>query len=283
MDTTPMRHMKRHMSDIGPIDTEQGLEAAARYLPEVLHLKYGDRSRWGWGPSMRTKFGYCTPEDWYEATVFSLVTETTNWLDVGCGRELLPSNRPAAEILARRCRLLAGVDPSENVLDNQLLHRRTQISVEEYRTDEKFDLITLAMVAEHIIEPQKTLAALARLAAPGGRVVIYTVDKWSTSSVVATLTPTSVHHLIKTVLWRTEERDTFPTAYRMNTRRELARLFAQAGFPEETFCRLADTRAFGRWKTLAKTELVLWRILLRAGLPYPERCILAVYRNAGGF
>lgn len=256
-----------------------GPEGALPHLPAVLRLKYGPPERLGWRPRLRRRFGYRTPDDWYEATVTALVGEETLWLDVGCGREVFPSNPAAARLLAGRCRLLAGVDPGDNIDDNRLLHDRAKCTLEAFRTERTYDLITLRMVAEHIAHPRDAVAALARLAKPGGRVVVYTVWKWSPAAIAAAVTPMAVHHRLKKLLWNTAERDSFPTTYRMNTRGTLRRLFEAAGFVEDSLHHLDDTRALARWKVLAVAELSVWKLLRAAGLPYPERCLLGVYRR----
>lgn len=246
---------------------------------ELLTLKHGNTSKWGWGPRLRSRFGYRTPDDWYEAFLFEAVQADTAWLDVGCGRFLFQSNHPLASLLAKRCRLLVGLDPDKNIDDNPYLHQRAKCHIEDFITDAQFDLITLRMVAEHIREPEKVVQQLARLVKPGGRIVIYTVSKWSPVSLVAAATPISVHHAVKRLFWKTSERDTFPTVYKMNTRRALHRLFAGAGLVEESFRYLDDCRSLQRWKMLNVLELSLWKLLRSFGLHYPELCILATYRK----
>ena len=201
----------------------------AASLSAVLKLKYGPLDKTGWGPRLRSRFGYQTPDDWYEATLFQSVTKDTVWLDVGCGRFLLGSNHPTAKVLAKRCRHLVGLDPSDNIDDNPYVHERVKSTLEDYQTDREFDLISLRMVAEHICNPEAAIAALSRLTKPGGQVVIYTTCKWSPACLVAAATPMSVHHAAKRWLWGTEERDSFPVAYKMNTRGTLRRLFAKEG------------------------------------------------------
>jgi hypothetical protein len=61
-------------------------------LLEVVRHKYGASGPTGWAPRLRSHFGYFTPDDIYEAAVASLVTPKTAWLDVGCGRDIFPSN-----------------------------------------------------------------------------------------------------------------------------------------------------------------------------------------------
>ncbi len=135
------------------------------------------------------------------------------------------------------------------------------------------------MVAEHISDPNAAVAALARLAAPGAAVVIYTVAKWAPVTIVSAVTPFRFHQLVKRVLWNTDDKDTFPTVYRMNTRTELQRLFHGAGFEEEGFHYLDDCRSFGRFMALSRVELAAWKALRSVGLRYPEACILAIFRK----
>jgi hypothetical protein len=40
------------------------LQAAAPAILQVLDMKYGPVEDRGWGPSLRSKFHYCTPDDW---------------------------------------------------------------------------------------------------------------------------------------------------------------------------------------------------------------------------
>jgi SAM-dependent methyltransferase len=148
-------------------------------LEHVVGLKTQARTAIGWSPRLRRRFGYYTPDEWYEATVFRLVEPKTDWLDVGCGRDVFRSNYPLAQKLAARCRQLTGLDPSDNIDENALVHEKVKSLLEDYRPNRGFDLITLSMVAEHITDPRAAVQSLAGLTRPGGRVVIYTVNKWS--------------------------------------------------------------------------------------------------------
>jgi 2-polyprenyl-3-methyl-5-hydroxy-6-metoxy-1,4-benzoquinol methylase len=250
------------------------------HLLELFRHKYEQTLPVGWSPLLRRKFGYFNPDDIYEATLDTLVGPETDWLDVGCGRDVFPSNFAMAKILAQRCRILAGLDPSDNIDENPLLHERYKGTIESFQPKRQFDMVTLRMVAEHISDPPGTAAALARLCKPGGRVVIYTVYKWSPVTIVSSLAPFWLHHVVKKRIWNTEEKDTFPTEYRMNTRRDLRRIMGAAGFEEERFSYLDDCRSFARWKLTNLMELVGWKVLRSIGLHYPEVCLLGIYRRS---
>jgi SAM-dependent methyltransferase len=251
--------------------------AEARH--EVFRLKIGPSGVLGWSPRIRQRFGYFTPDEWYEAVLFCLINKDTDWLDVGCGRDLFPSNENLAKTLSSRCRLLIGVDPDDNINENTVLHKREQCLIEQYNTEQQFSIITLRMVAEHVANPETTVSALNRLTRVGGRVVIYTVSKWSPASLTAAVTPMAIHHAVKQVLWGSSPEDTFPTVYRMNTRKKLRQLFSVAGFTEEKFLYLNDCRSFGRWRFTLMLELLAERVLRTLGLRYPEICLLGIYRK----
>lgn len=255
------------------------MTATPDQLLAVFRSKYGDPATAGPNPRRRFRFGYFTPDDHYEAVVEQLVTPGCRWLDVGGGRDVFPSNPTLARTLADRCGHLAAVDPSPNVHENPFAREKVQAFIEGYASAEPFDLLTLRMVAEHIARPDEALDSMALLLKPGGRLVIYTINKFAPVSVAAWVLPFWLHHPIKRVMWRTEEKDTFPVTYKMNTRATLRRLAAAHGFAEESFAHLDDCRTFHRFRLLNYAELASWKALRAVGLWYPENCLLGVYRK----
>jgi 2-polyprenyl-3-methyl-5-hydroxy-6-metoxy-1,4-benzoquinol methylase len=256
------------------------LQVTTAELREVFRLRHeAGRASMGWGPRLRSRFGYFTPDEYYEAVVARLVTPGCAWLDVGCGRNIFPSNHALARMLARRCGVLVGVDPDETLEENDLVHERARQRIEDFKTERTFDVVTLRMVAEHVTDPAGTLSALARLTKCGGKVVIYTINQWSPVPMITWLVPFRLHHLPKRLLWQTDPKDTFPVAYHLNTRRVLRRIFEQHRFREAAFGHLDDCRTFSRFRSLLTLELCLWRGLRAIGLRYPENCLLGIYER----
>jgi SAM-dependent methyltransferase len=255
------------------------LELTRTEMDECVRFHYGNPDSLGPNPRLWRQYAYYLPDDFYEAMVSKLVQAESLWLDIGCGRDLFPNNPSLAKTLSSRCALLVGLDPDDNIQDNRWLHEAVKGTLHEYRPNRKYHLVTLRMVAEHLTDPQATVESLARLTRPGGKVILFTVFKWSPTAVLARLVPFHLHHGVKRLLWQTEERDTFPVAYRMNTRSCLDRLFAGAGFQECYFAYLPDCRLFAQFRILHRLELSLWRLLETVGLPYPECCLLAVYER----
>ena len=247
-------------------------------LVDVFIQKYGEIAHLNWSPALRWKFGYFNPDDVYEALMSKLVTERTTWLDVGCGRNIFPSNHKLSQILAERAKLLVGIDPDHTLNDNPYVHEKVLGTMEDFRDSRKFNLITLRMVAEHVAQPEQLMTSLTKVIEPGGLVLIYTVYKYSPVPFITNLVPFKFHNPVKKILWGTEPADTFPTCFKMNTRNTLLELFAKNNFSERLFMRLDDCRTFSGFKPLAYAELAMQRVLKRMGLQYPEYCLVGVYQ-----
>jgi SAM-dependent methyltransferase len=247
-------------------------------LARLFALKYGDPATTT-GPNSRRRdaHGYFLPADVYEATVANAVFPGCDWLDVGGGASPFPDNPKLAAELASRAGRFVGVDPSSNVFDNPYTREKHQAFIEHYSSPAPFDLATLRMVAEHVTDPAAVIGALARLVKPGGRAIVFTVDLWSPITIVSRVIPFGLHYPVKKFLWGGEEKDTFPTAYRMNTRRELKKLFSRGKFRESEFAWVDDCSALSRFPALNKLELIARTAMRKVSLRYPECNLLGVY------
>jgi len=248
-------------------------------LRQMFRLRYGDPGALGWGPQLRLEYDYFTPDDVYEALIAGLIAPGTAWLDVGCGRELFPSNHALSEALSRRCARLTGLDPDPTLQENEWVHDKVAGVIDDFDGGGEFDVVTLRMVAEHVDDPERCVAAIARALRPGGIAVIYTVFGGSPMPLLTRLAPMSLRHVVKSWLWGTQPKDTFPTRFRMNGRGKLARLFAGVSMREEAFWRLDDCRTFARFRAINELELGLRSVCRTFGVPYPEHCLLGVYRK----
>jgi len=250
-----------------------------RALRQMFALRYGSGAELGWGPALRASNGYYTPDDVYEAFVAGIVAPGMHWLDVGCGRHLFPNNERLAATLSRRSARLVGVDPDPTLQENPWVHEKVALGIDAYDGGGAFDLVTLRMVAEHIADPEACVRGMHRALRPGGLAVVYTVFAGSPMPLLTRLAPMGLRHRVKSWLWGTSPKDTFPTCFKMNTRGALQRLFAGVGMREAAFLRLDDCRTFARFRSLAEGELLLLRACRALGVPYPEHCLLGVYRR----
>lgn len=102
-------------------------------------------------------------------------------IDVGCGAGLL------AEPLARLGAKVTGIDASPELIGVARDHATAGGLEIDYRSGEvgelegQFDLITCMEVIEHVADPSTFIAALARLLAPGGLLILSTPNAtgWS--------------------------------------------------------------------------------------------------------
>lgn len=248
-------------------------------LRSLFDRKYSRYGEPGWGPMMRLKLDYYTPDDHYEAMVSRLIKPGVAWCDVGCGRDIFPNFPELGRELAERAGFVFGIDPDDNILENKVVNEHFHGIVEDCQTQHRFDLITMRMVAEHIADPVRSMSKVAELLKPGGRLVIYTPHKWAPMSLIANTVPFALHHPFKRFLWDTEARDTFATQYKLNTQKDLQRHCGSAGMREEFYERLDDCRITGGFRWLNQLELWARTGARAVGLGYPEACILTVYRK----
>jgi len=251
----------------------------ATALRQMFHLRYGALDRLGWGSRLRREHAYYTPDDVYEALIAGLVAPGLHWLDVGCGRHLFPNNPALADALSARCARLVGVDPAPTLAENPWVHEKAPCGIDTYDGKGAFDLVTLRMVAEHIADPGASVRGVDRALRPGGVAVVFTVSAWSPVPLLTRLAPMGLRHRVKSWLWGTQPKDTFPTCFKMNSRGALQRQFAAVGMHEEQFLRLDDCRTFARFRGLSEMELRAMRIFRMVGVPYPEHCLLGIYRK----
>lgn len=162
------------------------------------------------------------PDRIYEATARELASGARRVLDFGAGRGL-------HEIDLRTGRnTVDGCDVDGAVLANPLLHRATIVRLGEPLPypDASFDLIVARYVLEHVEHPEIVAAELRRVLAPGGTLLAITPNKYGYVALAASMVPNALHvAVLKLVQPDKLPEDTFPTRYRMNTRRDLERVF----------------------------------------------------------
>lgn len=171
------------------------------------------------------------PYKTFEKTVELYLPANGVLLDAGCGRTV-----PVLRKYAGRARRLIGVElvsftdvpPGIETYNADLAHLPLE--------DSCVDLIMSRSVFEHLTDPQSVYREFARVLRPGGRLVFLTANLWDYGTLVAKVVPNRFHGaVVRRVEGRPEE-DTFPTAYRTNSRGAVNRLARRAGLEVEDFC-----------------------------------------------
>lgn len=163
----------------------------------------------------------------------SLIHGDMTVLDFGAGRgaQLSEAKSPYRANLATlkgKVKYLVGADVDNAVLQNPYLDEATIITIGKplpYE-DGTFDLIYADWVLEHVSTPSEFTSEIRRLLKPDGWFCARTPNRWGMTGIGTNLIPNKYHTKLLNVLQPSrQDRDVFPTAYRMNTNREIKRLF----------------------------------------------------------
>ena len=166
----------------------------------------------------------------YEERVESLLTPDSVLLDAGCGRTV-----PVLRKYLGRARGLIGVElVSFTDVPSGIDTYNADLSAMPL-PDASVDLIISRSVFEHLTHPEAVYKELSRVLRPGGAVLFLTANMWDYGTLVARLVPNRFHARIVSKVEGRAEEDTFPTAYRTNTRADVERLAASAGLTVESF------------------------------------------------
>lgn len=162
-------------------------------------------------------------------------------LDVGAGDGRQAYSMWLRSIAAR----IVGVDPSVRILANEQADERHQSTLEQFASAHPhvFDLAVLCYVVEHVLTPDRFLAALHHCLKPGGSAFVLTphvLHYFGASAFLARRL-----HVDEWVLRHARDEATLRdwhvrVQYRMNSRHRLARLAGSAGFRHLEFHMLDD-------------------------------------------
>ncbi len=125
---------------------------------------------------------------WADRHIQSAFHRSATVLDVGCGAGI------AAEALARLGHNVTGIDAAPEVIaaaeqhclgENLPLRYRTITAEALLETGQKYEAITALEVIEHVANPAAFIRSLAGLLAPGGVLVMSTINRTRRSYVTA--------------------------------------------------------------------------------------------------
>jgi SAM-dependent methyltransferase len=212
------------MSGLLPLDRQNAYRA--RYQAQ----------RPGWAPSGEV----------LEARVRAHLSPAARVLDLGCGRG------GVLELLWPEVRLAVGLDPDlASLREHRAAFPRAGGSGEALAfAAGSFDLVLALWLLEHLAQPERVLAEMQRVLAPGGRAIVLTPNNRHpvvAANRLSQLFPAAQRRLVPRLYGRAEA-DTFSVHYRANTPARLRDLAAQAGFsgalvsviPDPTYLAFGD-------------------------------------------
>jgi SAM-dependent methyltransferase len=155
-----------------------------------------------------------------------------NILDYGAGRGEAFETREALSTHLRDLRSdgahVCACDIDSAVKSHPCSHEQVVISPDRPLPfpDGAFDLIVSDMTFEHITRPQFVASELLRVLKPGGYICARTPNKYGYVALITRFIPNPRHvGLLRHVQPDRKAQDVFPTVYRMNTPRQIRRLF----------------------------------------------------------
>lgn len=200
-------------------------------------------------------------------------------VDFGAGRgqgadDAVPYRRDLA-VLRGKVRRVVGVDVDPAVLDNP------KVDVAEIVEpgaplplgDGSVDVVVSDFTFEHVTDPAWAGRELTRILAPGGWICARTPNRWGYIGIPTRLVPNRLHHAaLRRAQPQKQERDTFPTAYRLNSPAQLRRAFPSAVFDDFGYAFDSEPAYFG-------ASRVAWRTMqgVFALTPPPLRSMLFVF------
>jgi len=201
----------------------------------------------------------------YERRLAEVIRPDRDWLDLGCGHQVLPSWRAQSEAaIVATCRSVTGIDYDLPSLQKHRSVRRRirgDISALPFQ-DGSFDVVTANMVVEHLSDPVRQFREIARVLRPRGIFVLHTPNALGYSTMLSRLAPERLKAAAIRILDGRTASDVFPTHYRANTDRALIDVGSQAGLDMVRLQMIASDAMFAVIPPLAAVELAAIRLTL---------------------
>ncbi|RZT87895.1 methyltransferase family protein [Pseudonocardia sediminis] len=210
-----------------------------------------------------------TVEFW--SRVNALLPQAATVLDLGAGRGQFMDDpvafRRDLHDLKPRCARLIGLDVDEAVLENTAVHEAMVIEGSGAFPigTGSVDMVVSDWTFEHVDRPETTAREIDRVLRPGGWVCARTPRKWGAIGIPTRLTPNRLHApILRTLQPDKKVEDTFPTAYRLNSRSALKCYFPRHRFSHHVYEYESEPAYFGSSRAAMRAGMVLTKVIPRA-------------------
>jgi SAM-dependent methyltransferase len=210
------------------------------------------------------------------------VTRDTRWLDIGCGRSILPRWRKEEETqLVAMCRQVVGIDYDfDSIESNQGISAKVRGNIIQlpFKND-AFDLITANMVVEHLDSPCDQFLEISRIMKSKGLFLFHTPNVFGYGVLMARLVPNWLKNKLIYLLEGREERDVFETYYRANSEKRIHELARGCGFEVMKIEILVSDPVFVSIPPICLPELIWIRMLMTKPLRSLRTNIIAILQK----
>jgi len=192
----------------------------------------------------------------YAALVGRHINPETRVLDAGCGRG------GVIERYWEEARQVVGVDADlASLREHRCLTQLVSADLGQLPFgDGCFDLVLCSWVVEHLTNPGDVFGELARVLRSGGHLLLLTPNAWNYVTIGQRLVPGRLQHRLTRAIYGREDKDTFPVAYKANTRGSLEGRLRRAGFLNEEFHLVGDPSYVAGNETLFRLAVAWERI-----------------------
>jgi SAM-dependent methyltransferase len=180
-----------------------------------------------WRLVARLAPGLLNSQHAYGRVLADEVGRVSQWLDLGCGHDFLPSFVDHARLHTARAKCtVVGIDADGSALARHHgLRHRVRGNIERLPFhDDSFDLATANMVVEHVAHPDRLFAEIARVLRPAGRLLLHTPNANGYTTRLTRLLPDRFLAPLADSLLGRDAADVYPTYYRANTEAVLTTL-----------------------------------------------------------
>lgn len=223
----------------------------------------------------------------YSQILSGAVNENIDWLDLGCGHQLLPEWMPDWRAkqagIVRAARSVTGIDMDEQAIrGHKDISNRVVGDIQRLPfRDASFDLVTANVVVEHVAHPDLLLEEVRRVLRPGGAFLFHTPNFLGYASLLAACIPQIVKNKLAAWLQGRKEEDVYPTFYRINTQAKIKSYAERAHFAVADLQLVESSAQTYMIPPLVVFEFLLIRLLRRPRLKGFRTNVIAVLKKEG--
>jgi ubiquinone/menaquinone biosynthesis C-methylase UbiE len=226
--------------------------------------------------------GLRSSQDVYAELLRARVNGRVEWLDLGCGHQVLPDWHAEEEKrLVETCKRVVGVDCDlRSLADHRTIHLRVSGDISHLPfKDDCFDLVTANMVVEHLQNPDLQFSEIGRILKTGGLCIVLTPNAFGYPTLLARSIPSAVKNRAIRLLEGRSAEDVFRTYYRANTHRRLKELSEANSLEIVSIAMVTTDALFAVLPPVVAVELLWIRILMTKPFRRLRPNILAVLRK----